>query len=274
MYKNIGEVFIFDEIVYENFEFEKKYKNKILDSENIVYEVFRVIKNKPLFLSEHLERLKNSLEKSNINYDIQKVEFFVYKLINLNKKIKNNNIKIAISKVNNKTHLIIYFVESFYPDISYYENGINTKTYKYIRKNPLVKSFNYEYKNKIKELMDGGYFEILLVNENDEVIEGSKSNLFFIYRDTVLIPELDGVLKGVTLMAVLKIIKENKIKYEFKNVKSYEIKDCDCAFITGNSIDIMPIRYINGNEFDIKNEILKKIMLGYQLKVKEDLDGK
>jgi branched-chain amino acid aminotransferase len=78
------------------FIFEDKYSLEILNSNQSIYEVFRVMKGTAIFLEDHFIRLKQSMKIQQISFIMDYAEFKmkVNKLIHLN-QVEEGNIKFV-----------------------------------------------------------------------------------------------------------------------------------------------------------------------------------
>ncbi len=256
MYKNIAEYFVLNKELKKNIDFKEFDGDKC-------YEVLRVIEKKPIFLDEHLHRLHYSMIKMGIETPIDDIRASVFKLIQSNQSMINN-IKIDVSKNNFR----VYYVESSYPSEEKYKTGIRCITSTIQRDMPTVKKLNLDYKKKIKSLLHDDIFEVLLM-ENDDILEGSKSNVFFILNGTIYITPEDKILKGITYNKVISIIKELNlsIKYESFNIND----NMEGAFLTGTSIGVLPIHKINNITINSSsNDIINDIMKMYNNLVEEE----
>lgn len=244
----------------------------ILDCTNI-YEVIRVIDKKPVFLKEHFDRLCRSIELSNIEETLNFELFSRYiKLLIEKNKFVNCNIRVSFI-FDNETQLIMYFVKSLYPPKDYYDNGINTIIIRKQRNNPNVKFYEKGFRDKIDEkLVDKKAYEAILVNEDDIVSEGSKSNVFFVEGESIITSLDKDVLLGVTRSKVLQLCEENKIKVIKRKILLSEIKDFDAAFITGTSNNVLPIKYIDSIEYNSStNKRVKQISELYLNEMKKNI---
>jgi branched-chain amino acid aminotransferase len=91
----------------------------------IIYEVMRVMKGKPIFLEDHLIRMKNSFKLIDKQFDLryEDINKEIRKLITTENKLEGN-IKITY-EVNEKV-LKIFFVEHSYPTDGMYKDGVKT----------------------------------------------------------------------------------------------------------------------------------------------------
>lgn len=225
-----------------------------------IYEVIRVIDKKPIFLKEHFERMMRSIELSGLN---SKIEYYDYKksieiLIKEN-NFENNNIRVSFFVMDEPIYLM-YFVKSSYPPNSFYKNGINVVMVKKHRKDPNIKFFESSLRETVdKILSEKEAFEAILVNDDDTISEGSKSNVFFVKGDLLITSKDSSVLLGVTREKVIDICNRNGMKVEKRNILVSELELFDGAFITGTSINVLPIKNVDDILYDSSlNYIVKK----------------
>src|SRR5665648_285704 len=120
-----------------------------------------------------------------IGYDIgfskKDIESYVKNCIALN-DIENNNIKlVTVVDDNNQKLFLVYSIQSFYPPKSYYEEGVKTVAFEHTRDNPNAKIQHSDFKERVKEAMDSNNaFEALLVDGEGFILEGSRSNMFYV----------------------------------------------------------------------------------------------
>lgn len=260
--------FQFNNKIYNTAEFDNLYK----DFFPSVYEVIRIIDRVPLFLEDHYTRFMNSLKlaSGNRNYDIKYVDIekSINNLIKLN-NISNYNIKIVVNNIgHDKNNEYYFFIKSIYPDKSLYDEGIKTFTYNAVRNNPNAKIINHDLRDTVNRLLkEKNCYEALLVNNNDEITEGSRSNMFFLKDKTVYTSPVGDVLPGITRQKIIKLLSENEIEFKEEPILENEIEIFDSAFMSGTSPKVLPISYINDIKFSIKNELLQKIMKIYDDKI-------
>ena len=65
---------------------------------------------------------------------------------------------------------------------------------------------------KMRKESDKMLYEVLLVNRDGVITEGSRSNVFFIKSGEVYTPPTDAVLPGVTRTMIIRILEEWKDK--------------------------------------------------------------
>lgn len=242
-------------------------------SSHIVYEVIRVIDGVPLFWEEHMTRLLSSSDMIDIDLTnlIGKISSDINKLIDINNR-PNKNIKILVySDKKNIINYSLFFIKSNYPDKELYDKGIDTILYKAIRENPNAKVQNAQLREKInKELLRHDAYEALLLNEEDYITEGSKSNVFFVKDSLLFTPPKQDVLLGVTRTRIVELAKNLGIDVVEKSIHKSFLNECDGLFITGTSPKVLPISRVNEILYDSpKNEIILRLMEAYDSLIEE-----
>jgi len=253
MYKNIGTYFIMDGTVQPADSYKK------LNCDKIIYEVLRVLDGHVLFLDDHMDRLRYSLEQMNISSNVDKVKSDVLKLIEIN-DIDNMNIKLDVIK----DHYRVYFMESNYPNDLLYKEGVITTAVKLERNNPTVKQLDMDYKMKIEHIKGDEFFEVLLINRDNKITEGSRANLIFIKDETLYSAPREEILSGITFSNVLKMSKKHNLKIKFCSVDVSMLSQMEACFLTGTSLGILPIKLIDENKYDSANHhVVLKLMKAY-----------
>lgn len=239
-----------------------------------IYEVIRVIESRPIFLKEHFDRMNESIRLSGINGSLNYDEFknSIGLLIKEN-CFKNMNIRVSYY-FKDEPVTLFYFIKSYYPSKEEFNEGIHTVTVKIERTNPNIKSYQKDFKDGVTRIMEeSNAFEAILINHDDTVSEGSRSNVFFV-KGNKLVTSPDGaVLLGVTRSKVISVCEENSIEVEKRIINFSEIKDFDGAFITGTSNDVLPIKTMDGIVYNSsENELVKRVLELYLGEVRREIE--
>ena len=242
----------------------------------VIYEVIRIISGKPLFYKEHIERFFDSVKNSGYKISLSKksLSLRIKTLIEINKLI-DGNIKFQFSFTDDNQEIFSAWVcPFFYPNNKLYNTGISVKTTYSQRNNPSIKVSNAELANKIGSIIsNNNVYEVLLVNKNELITEGSRSNIFFVIDNNIYTPMVSLVLPGVTRQKVIESsqnfgIKCNETEIDFNSISKYQ-----GAFITGTSPKVLPVQVINNANFDPLHPTIKKIMTEYDRVVNEDIQS-
>lgn len=228
-----------------------------------LYEVLRVEDKIPLFITDHLQRLKEGFAKLNILHQFpwQALTQAIYKLIK-NQSIKNNNLKISCFVKNQKiSQYYVYAITSKYPDKKAYALGIRTSLFYAERDNPNIKIGHTPIRLSANtEIQTKAVYEVLLVDHDGRITEGSRSNVFFIIKDTIYTASSNTVLQGILRKKVLEIIEQCNINLKMESMPAAQVNHINAAFITGTSPRILPISHINDIVLDVNNNILRLLM--------------
>ena len=127
-------------------------------------------------------------------------------------------------------------------------------------------SGNYLYSMlALKDALNSGYDEALILDIDDNVNEGSGENFFTIINNTIHTPKDATVLNGITRQTVMKIARDLNYNVEETDISVDEVKSSDEAFFTGTAAEVTPI--IQVDNVKINNgkpgEITKKIQKIY-----------
>jgi branched-chain amino acid aminotransferase len=103
-------------------------------------------------------------------------------------------------------------------------------------------SGNYLYSMlALKDALNSGYDEALILDIDDNVNEGSGENFFMIINNTIHTPKDATVLNGITRQTVMKIARDLNYRVEETNISVDDVKSSDEAFFTGTAAEVTPI---------------------------------
>jgi branched-chain amino acid aminotransferase len=230
-----------------------------------VYEVLRMVKGNPIFFPDHMERLTTSvkLQKKEFLADVATLRKAIINLTRADKK-RESNLKIVFNYNKGVTNFLVYFIESSYPTDQHYKQGVKGILFFAERKDPESKVIDHKLRSSIyHKLIHEGAYEAILVNENNLITEGSRTNIFFMKENTLFTAPDNLVLKGITRKHVLDICEENKINVEFSCVKADEIAKYDAVFMTGTSPMVLPFKCIDDKSFNVKFPLIESLRLLY-----------
>jgi branched-chain amino acid aminotransferase len=145
-----------------------------------------------------------------------------------------------------------------------YRTGVKTDLFNGERKNPNIKMMDLALRDATDEAMrKGNLYEVLLVDRNGFITEGSRSNVFFIKKGEVFTAPQDKVLLGVTRTKIIELIRDMGAVLHEYSVSADDIEKYDAAFISGTSPAVMPIACIGDVTYDVDDPLLREIMKRY-----------
>jgi branched-chain amino acid aminotransferase len=133
------------------------------------------------------------------------------------------------------------------------ERGIRVKVSSFTRHHVNIAmcraKANGQYINSmlaLKEALECGYDEALLLDAEGYVMEGSGENLFIVRDGVVYTPDLTSALDGITRGTVMTLCRDLGINVVEKRITRDEVYICDEAFFTGTAAEVTPIREVDG----------------------------
>lgn len=138
------------------------------------------------------------------------------------------------------------------------KNGIRIRTSSYVR-HPAHPSLsgaktNGNYINSmmaLKEALEHGFDEALMLDIDGFVSEGSGENIFVIKDEVIYTPNLTSALPGITRDTIVTLAKSMGYEIVEKKLSCDEIYASDEAFFTGTAAEVTPIRDLDGNQIGI-----------------------
>lgn len=130
------------------------------------------------------------------------------------------------------------------------ECGIKIRTSSYTRHHVNITmckaKANGNYINSmlaLKEALDSGCEEALLLDNEGYVAEGSGENIFIIKDDGIIYtPELTSCLEGITRDTIIRFARELGLVVREKRITRDEVYIAKEAFFTGTAAEVTPIR--------------------------------
>ena len=103
-------------------------------------------------------------------------------------------------------------------------------------------------------------FELLLVNHDGYITEGSRTNVFFVKQDKLYTPPSDKVLMGITRKHIYNTMKIYDITIIEKLIHVSELDDYEGVFLTGTSIKILTIAKIDHICYSQQNSFIYSLI--------------
>ncbi|MCB1645155.1 MAG: branched-chain amino acid transaminase [Pseudomonadales bacterium] len=98
----------------------------------------------------------------------------------------------------------------------------------------------------LKEALDSGCDEALLLDNEGYVAEGSGENIFLVQNGKLVTPELTSCLEGITRQTVFDFAEELGLSITERRITRDEVYISDEAFFTGTAAEVLPIRELDG----------------------------
>lgn len=245
-----------------------------INPDHSVYEVIRIIDGKALFLEAHFERLKTSMNIRGFRFEMEFSEFKqnIAELAKLNQK-QTGNVKFVLSEFKKENKWSFSFIPHSYPTSNDYFEGVKTGLLFAERENPNAKVIQNLVREKANQMItDQNLYEVLLVDRNGQITEGSRSNVFFVKGTRFYTAPDSVVLVGITRKKVLECLNELAFPIYEEAVLASEISDFDAAFLTGTSPKVLSVKCIDNIQFPAKNIFVEQLKIKYNAMIESYLD--
>ncbi len=135
------------------------------------------------------------------------------------------------------------------------ENGIKVRTSSYTRHHVNITmckaKANGNYINSmlaLKEALDSGCEEALLLDNEGYVAEGSGENIFLVQNGKLATPELTSCLEGITRATIFTFAADLGLEVVERRITRDEVYVADEAFFTGTAAEVLPIQSLDGRQ--------------------------
>ncbi|MEA1921957.1 MAG: aminotransferase class IV [Pseudomonadota bacterium] len=231
-----------------------------------LFETIRTYHGHPFQIDDHLARLRQGLQKLALPepQNLKQSPAIIAELLGANQlRQKPGVIKLVVSRGNPETDnpnhtstLMIRATDLDVESIKCRQQGMRALIlpWRRDRHNPLlaIKSLNYlENRYGLQEARRKGFDEGIFLNQDNELCEGSFSNLFLIRDNRLLTPPLTaGLLPGITRNFIIK--SANQLNLGCREMPLYpkDLGECDGAFLTSSLMEIAPLIELDEYKFD------------------------
>ncbi|MCG8580385.1 MAG: aminotransferase class IV [Bacteroidales bacterium] len=250
------------------------FNSAIGDDETCIYEVFRIENFTPLFIDDHLERLKNSILIGGFTAQINigQLKNRLKMLYSAN-SIADGNVKLDFRfTTDGNMQFMAYFMPVHYPNESEYNEGIICSLQFSERHHPKAKIYNAEVRGKANTIIEQRHvYETILTNSDNCLTEGSRSNLFFIKDNTLITADDSTVLGGIIRKQILQLANDKNINVVYRSVNMDELSDMDAAFISGTSPRMLAINHIDKTNYKTDHPLFTELRKALEIKIQEQV---
>ncbi len=196
-----GEIGLGSGIVWDS-DPEEEYNEVMLKSEFLtkeidyfeLFETMKIENSRILFFEEHLERLKNSSEYFLFRFDEKSIKKKLKKIVEMN---SNGFFKLKLQLDKSGDFITEITKYPYLP--SEIKIMLSEKRIDPLDKFQYFKTTNRKmYEEELEAYSSEGFFEVIFLNRNEELAEGSFTNIFIRKRDLWYTPTLiAGILPGI-----------------------------------------------------------------------------
>lgn len=248
-----------------------------------VYEVIRIYQGSYYLLTEHINRLYQSLEAIDITIPQSKTELInqLDELLIKNNIVNDSHVYLQVTRGSAERNHV--YPENIQPNIfAYVKNtsrpidklasGVATITYPDERwKNCYIKSLNLLPNILAKQnAKEHGAHEAIL-HKDGLVTECSSSNVFLVKNNVIYTHPVDNsILRGCVRIIVERFAKNLNVSFDETAFTLDDIKDADEMFLTSSMNEILPIIKVDKDLISSgkPGELTKQLQLAYQTDAK------
>jgi len=235
-----------------------------------VFETIMCDKGEPLLFKQHMQRFSLGCQRLNlvtqnideIHQEIRTLadgENCVIKLM-LTRGVRDrgyayNSCDLTYTRIVDKSAI---------PEINhdYYSSGIRLISCQH-RLPSNKKLAGIKHLNRLDQVIGrsecpSGYQEGVMLDQHDNVIEGTMSNIFMLQDKSWYTPDLDQCgVKGVMREFLLSHTNELSFSCERKEITLDELQAADAVFVCNSVIGIWPVAELNDQTYPIHSEIIR-----------------
>lgn len=228
-----------------------------------IFEGIKAVNRSIYLLEEHLERLFDSAKKISLSllFDRDHVRKIIIKTL----QVANQNdamIRVFLSRgpgnfsVNPydsmEVQLYVMVAALTTPFPEKYKNGVVIGKSAIPLKSSWmtqVKSCNYLPNVLMKKEAVDRHLDFVVGSDSDGLIaEGSTENVLIVdHNETIIHPPLDNILKGITMMRVCELARQNGFKTEIRAISFEDLKVAREVLITGTTLNVLPVVKFENN---------------------------
>ncbi len=217
-----------------------------------IFDFFKTIDGKPVFLEDHLDRLFRSavLMRLELKQSRDEVRNKIIRLIESN-GLNDSGIKVILTGgfspdgFNIAEPNLIISQQGFQIPRTMSENGISILTHEYQRQFSNAKTLDYLQAIWLQPILKEKKADDVLYYSDGLIRECPRANIFIVTKDQKVLTPESGMLKGVTRKQVLDI-SGTRYLTEARDVSLDELRNAKEVFITSTTKNILPVVQVDG----------------------------
>lgn len=244
-----------------------------------VYSSLKVINGKAFSPEYHVDRLFESAQAIGLEHSFTKKDVLGW----IERTIKENALADSLLRLlligdadggaNARLYVIPLAGVTYYPESSY-SKGVKTVSYRGERRIPTAKTKDLLLGFlAMKRAKTQDAIEALLIDNDGNIREGTRSNFFAIKGNALISPPKEEILEGIVHKIVVGLAQKS-MQIRFEKIPLARIGEYDECFLTSTQFNVMPVRQIDGTllrtEFKKTRELQKLLKQYYQ----ENVSGK
>ena len=223
-----------------------------------VFETMGVYEGKLFALDSHFIRLKQGLRvlKMPLRYPIAWIYGQLIRFMEKN-HLKEGVLRLTIWQEHDRTQRLSLIGRSQQrPEEAKYLKGFKAMTSSITRissRYSHIKSIDYQlFSLAYEEAKKQGADEAILLNPRGELVEGARTNLFYIQHGILYTPAVScGCIKGVIRQIVMDLARQHHILCRAVAAKKKDLVSSEEAFLTNSFLGVMPLTSLDGKKIGL-----------------------
>jgi len=211
-----------------------------------IFDFFKIIDNRPIFIDDHLNRFYRSAAAMNMEAGLNRQELkqAIRNLMEHN-GMPDSAIKIILTGgysedgyTMGKPNLIIMQLRFKMEDPAEMK-PMKLVTYNHVRQLPAIKTIDYIQAILLRPFMKENHADDVLYHYNNLISECPRANIFIVTENEIITPK-DSILAGITRSKVLQLSIDNYRIIE-RNITLTDLQSAREAFVTSSSKNACPV---------------------------------
>ncbi|HEX5913125.1 MAG TPA: aminotransferase class IV, partial [Rubrobacter sp.] len=111
---------------------------------------------------------------------------------------------------------------------------------------PTIKNYHWlDLETGLLESYERGGETVILVDADDNIVEGPGFNVFAVKNGTISTPDR-GVLEGITRKTIIELAAEHGIRLAARPVPADELRQADEVFLSSTAGGVIPVTMVDG----------------------------
>ena len=216
-----------------------------------IFDFFRIMDGKPIFLADHLARFQRSAAKIGLllPYSTDELAGCIYELAAMSED-SCLGVKMVLTGGESLNGYVPAEKSNLWilPSVFQFtdpEKGMRLLSKEFVRETADIKSLNYAFGiGHIPEMKKAGADDLIYYTVQHGVSESTRSNLFYVKNGEIFTPDAH-ILEGITRMKVLELARKN-YPVHVQHCTLEDFLSADEVFTTGSTKRVVPILAIDG----------------------------
>lgn len=217
-----------------------------------IFDFFKTIDGKPVFLEDHLDRFFRSavLMRLHVGKSGEEIRKKIMQLIEKN-DLSDSGVKIILTGgfspdgFNIADPNLIITQQGFQIPRTMHEHGVSIITHEYQRQFSDAKTLDYLQAIWLQPVLKEKKADDVLYHSNGLLRECPRANFFIVTKDKKVLTPESHMLKGVSRKQVLEI-SAGMFDTEARDITLDELRNASEAFITSTTKNILPVVQVDG----------------------------